>query len=191
MIVRGVCIASQFLLLLVLGFGCTSEPHGSARNDTGKTETPPHSPSGPPEPTLAQLRSATYQGLDLGRGPVTLEDGRWEGPPVAPGAASRPAVSLVRDYVLRGDLDGDGQAEAVVLLAASSGGTGELLYLAVVKRAASEIANVATAPLGDRVQLRAGRIESRRIVLDLVQAGAGDPMCCPGDLVTRTWEWSA
>jgi len=50
----------------------------------------------------------------------------------------------------------------VVLLAASGGGTGERLYLAVVKRNASQVASVATALLGDRVPLRAARIESRR-----------------------------
>jgi heat shock protein HslJ len=38
------------------------------------------------------------------------------------------------------------------------------------------------------VQVRDAKIDGRRIVVDLVQAGENDAACCPGDLVTRTWE---
>jgi heat shock protein HslJ len=49
--------------------------------------------------------------------------------------------------------------------------------------------NIATTPLGDRVALRDLRIENRRVVADVLQAGAGDAMCCPGELATRTWRF--
>jgi heat shock protein HslJ len=185
-------LATVFLVGFALGLGCRSQVRSVPDHETGQAPTAaPRITSGPTDLTLTQLENATYHGIEVAPGPVTLKEGRWEGEPVQPGAVSRPAVHFVRDYVLRGDLDGDGEAEAVVLLGASSGGTGELLYLAVVKQKEQEVANVATALLGDRVQVRAGRIGSGHIVLDLVQAGAGDAMCCPGDLVTRTWEWSA
>ena len=190
--VKRLFVASMFLLWIVDGFGCGSKQRSAKDRETRQAPTPaPHVVPGTTELTLTQLENATYHGIEVAPGPVTLKEGRWEGEPVQPGAASRPAVHFVRDYVLRGDVDGDGEAEAVVLLGASSGGTGELLYLAVVKQKEQGIANVATALLGDRVQVRAGRIGSGHIVLDLVQAGARDAMCCPGDLVTRTWEWSA
>ena len=35
-------------------------------------------------------------------------------------------MTFVRDFRLVGDLDGDGAAEAVVLLAANAGGSGEM-----------------------------------------------------------------
>jgi heat shock protein HslJ len=63
-----------------------------------------------------------------------------------------------------------------------------MTYLAVARRGPAGVEHVATAPVGDRVQLRDGRLDGRRIVLDLVQAGQEDAGCCPGDLVTRTWE---
>ena len=190
--VKRLFVASVFLLWFALGLGCRSQVRSVPDHETGQAPTAaPRIASGPTELTLTQLENATYHGIEVAPGPVTLKEGRWEGEPVQPGAASRPAVHFVRDYVLRGDVDGDGKAEAVVLLGASSGGTGELLYLAVLKQKEPDVANVATALLGDRVQVRAGRIGSGHIVLDLVQAGTRDAMCCPGDLVTRTWEWSA
>jgi heat shock protein HslJ len=139
-------------------------------------------------PTLKELQNATYKGVEEADGPFTLANGKWEGRPYEPGGASRPSVTFVRDIRLAGELDGDGREEAVVLLGGSAGGTGEMSYLAVVRRATSGLENLATAPVGDRVQLRDARIDGRRIVLDVVQAGEQDAMCCPGDLVTRTWE---
>jgi heat shock protein HslJ len=142
-------------------------------------------------PTLRELKNATYQGVKEAGAAFALANGRWEGNPYEPGGASRPGVTFVRDFRLEGDLDGDGAPEAVVLLAASAAGTGETSYLAIVGRSGGQVANIATAPVGDRVQLRDAKIDGRRIVLDLVQAGGNDAACCPGDLVTRTWELQA
>lgn len=138
-------------------------------------------------PSLDELAGATYRGLGEPPGPVTLVDGRWEGEPAVPGAASRPVVVLVKDFRLTGDLDGGGADEAVVGLSRSSGGSGTFDYLAVVGRRNGGLDNVATAPLGNRVQVRAARVEERRLVVDLVQAGARDAMCCPGELVRKTF----
>ena len=142
----------------------------------------------PAVPTLQELQNATYRGLEGIATPVSLENGRWEGEPFASGGASRPAVQFVRDFHLAGDLDGDAVAESVILLGESSGGTGEWIHLAVVARRPIELINVATTRLGDRVQVRAARVEAGHIVLDVVQAGQNDAMCCPGELATRTWE---
>jgi len=143
-----------------------------------------------PAPTLQELKNASYTGVEEAGAAFMLAGGKWEGQPFAPGAASRPSVTFVRDFRLAGDVDGDGAEEAVVLLAANAGGSGEMSYLAVVGRPGGNVANIATAPIGDRVQVREARIARRRIVLDVVQAGENDAACCPGDLVTRTWELS-
>jgi heat shock protein HslJ len=138
-------------------------------------------------PTLAELEDATYRGLEEPKGPVTLVNGRWEGSPYAPGGAARPTVTFGRDFRVTGDLDGDGAPEAVVLLAQGSGGSGAFDYLAVVKKTAAGLENVATAPLGDRVQVRSARIEGRKLLVSVVQAGEKDTACCPGELVDREW----
>jgi heat shock protein HslJ len=46
-----------------------------------------------------------------------------------------------------------------------------------------EVLSLATVPLGDRVQLRSANLLEGRVELDLVQAGAEDAACCPGQKV--------
>ncbi len=104
------------------------------------------------------------------------------------GGASRPMVELAGDLRVLGDLDGDGQPEAVAVLTASAGGSGVLSYLVVVTRDAGKLRNVATTLLGDRVQIRSIRIDDRKIVVSGVRAGAGDPACCGGEVVE--WHWT-
>lgn len=168
-----------FSLLLLAG--CPSGDRESASSAPSKSTQAPR---------WEELRGATFLGLEESAQPVTLGDGRWEGAPFGEGGASRPTIELAKRFRLTGDLDGDGAEEAVVLLSGGSGGSGRRSYLAVVGRRDDRLANLGTAMLGDRVQLREGRIEGRRILLDLVQAGPADAACCPGELVTRTFELS-
>jgi heat shock protein HslJ len=132
-----------------------------------------------------EFANARYQGIEGAS--VQLEDGRWEGELYAPGGASRPAVGLVEHFVLNGDLDGDGEIEAVVLLWQSSGGSGTFDHVAVMKKVDGDWLNVATAPLGDRVQVRGGAINDGAVRLDVVQQGEGDAACCPSQLASRNW----
>jgi heat shock protein HslJ len=138
-------------------------------------------------PTLKELKNASYSGIEGLKGSVKLVDGRWKGRPYKKGSASRPVVSFVGNLRVTGDLDGDGADEAVVLLNYAPGGTGQLLHLAVMARKKGKIENVATALIGDRVQIRDVRIESRRLFVGVVQAGPKDAMCCPGEVTTRGW----
>jgi len=131
-------------------------------------------------PSLDQLMNMKYAGIGA-KDTVTLVDGRYESTP-----AGR-SVTLARGFRITGDLDGDGRDEAVVLLAESRGGSGTFNYLAIVSGKSGAATNVATTPLGDRVQVRAARIEARRLVLEVVRAGPQDAMCCPGELATVAW----
>ena len=91
-------------------------------------------------PSVEELAVATYEGIT--EEPITLIDGRWEGEPYVEGGASRPSVGLIDHFVLNGDLNGDGRAEAAALLWSSSGGSGTRLYLAVVGTGVDVIANM-------------------------------------------------
>jgi heat shock protein HslJ len=142
----------------------------------------------PGAPALADLKNAAYHGIEGLAGPVTLKNGVWEGEPLVAGGAARPRLGYARDFRVTGDLDGDGAEEAVALLGFSAGGTGEAVYIAVVRRENGGTDCVATAPLGDRVKVRDARVADGRVFLDVLQAGASDAMCCPGDLVTRVWQ---
>lgn len=125
----------------------------------------------------AVLRNLEYGGiLDV---PVALRDGAWEGEPSVPGGASRPRVTLADTAPVLHDVDGDGSDEAAVLLAESSGGTGVFTYLAVVACRGDRAVNVGTARLGDRVMIRSLAGRNGAILVEMVVAGPGDPLCCP------------
>ena len=164
--------ASTVLLLALASCSPQREAGNAGRLETGDS---------------LDLENATYRGIEEADGPVSLADGRWEGAPFDSGAASRPAVRIVRAHAPQGDLDG-GEPESVALLAASAGGTGSQLYAAIMARRDGRWQNVATAPVGDRVEVRDARVVARQLVLDVVQAGPEDALCCPGELATRTWE---
>ncbi len=136
-------------------------------------------------PTVAELANATYAGVF--DEPVTLKDGRWEGSPFVEGGASRPSAGLVEDFVLTGDVDGDGRDDAVVLLWESSGGSGTRTYLAAMGRTGGAVVNLATALVGDRVQVKTGFITDGLITLDLIQAGPGEAACCPTQKALAGW----
>jgi len=163
---------------------------GACRPSGENLGSPPGSatPAGADSITREAMENATYVGIEPAGGEVTLAAGIWEGRPYEEGGATRPVVRLLGDFEVRGDLDGDGTDEAVVLLGSSGGGSGEFVYLAVVEGRGGLAKNFDTAPIGDRVQVRGARIAAGRIALDLVQAGPSDASCCPGDLVTRSWE---
>ena len=107
-------------------------------------------------PTLDELGNASYAGIY--DEPVQLVDGRYEGEPFVEGGASRPTAGVAPELRLVGDLDGNGVDEAVVLLWTNSGGSGTFNYVAVAGRRGDDVVNLGTAPLGDRVQVRAARV---------------------------------
>ena len=171
---------------LLAFFAVSSGCHQSGQPD--ETPVQPAAPRAaqPPGPplTLADLKNAAYTGFGEGKNAVTLVSGVWETPA---NAVSRSRITFAGDWMLHGDIDGDGSPESVVMLAENTGGSGEMIYLAAVKRKDDVTSNVVTS-VGDRVQLVDGKIEDRKLKLTLVQAGPDDAMCCPGELVQKSWE---
>lgn len=142
--------------------------------------------AGATAPTLEELANATVS--DVFDAPLTLEDGRWQGKPYAPDAASRPTAELDPSFRLSGDLNGDGLDEAVALLRSSGGGTGSFTHLVVFGRESGRPVQLAGVGLGDRIMLRAGHIDRARIVVDTIESGPEDPACCPGQSLRRSFE---
>ena len=138
--------------------------------------------------TAHQLANATYSGIT--NEPVALTDGRWEGEPYANGGASRPTAGLVDHFVLTGDLDNDGADEIAALLWESSGGSGTRLFLAIMGIRDGEFTNLATTPIGDRVQVQSGGIEDGLINLNVIRAGPEDGACCPTQKALVSWALS-
>lgn len=118
---------------------------------------------------------------------MTLRDGAYEGKPYVEGGAGHPAVRLIEPMTASGELDGAPGDEVVALFAQTSGGSGEQIYLAVFQLRDAELVNVATADVGDRVKLRRLSVEGGTAVLDVVQTGPGEAMCCGTQLARKTY----
>ena len=130
--------------------------------------------------------NASYHGIQDGS--VSLTDGLWEGEPYAEGGSSRPRAGLVPDFLVLGDIDGDGRQEAIVGLWWSSGGSGTFQYIALLERTDTGVENTFTAPVGDRVRIEGGAIENGALLLDVIEHGPDEPACCPTQAVTRRYD---
>lgn len=142
-----------------------------------------------PPPTFEALSNMTYTGIYDDA--ITLKDGHWAGEPYASGGASRPRVRIVKDFMLTGDLNGDGSNEVAAILTASTGGTGNRSYVVAVGRHDNGNVHLGTALIGDRVQLQNGRITDGKIILEVIQQGAGEAACCPSQKARRFWTLNA
>ncbi|MDH4070485.1 MAG: META domain-containing protein [Ignavibacteria bacterium] len=141
-----------------------------------------------PPLTQDELKNAEYSGLSFGSRTVRLTDGVWEGDPYVAGGSSRDRVVLVDGFTTRADFDTSGSEEAVVFLTQNSGGSGDFVYMSVVERKNGKPYNRGTVMVGDRVQIRDIRIDGWSIYLDLVEIGPDDAGCCPGQLITKSWD---
>ncbi len=126
----------------------------------------------PAAPTLAELRNATYRHLNLPGGTVTLTDGQYTD------AATGVTVRMTDFYAI-GDLTGDGVADAVVVLATETGGSGTFVSMVSVVRAETDLQPAGVVLLGDRVRIDELSIANRVISVAYLRQGPNDPMCCP------------
>ncbi len=149
-----------------------------AATPTPAAPRPPLDPGPWDDATLGNL-TYTFDGK-----PIALENGEYQ---EKPDAASATFVTNIRLGPQRafGDLDGDGERDAAVILSDAPGGTGVFVYLAAVAARDGMPVNVAMASLGDRVAVDAVSIADGRVVLDVTTHEPQDPMCCPS--LAATW----
>jgi len=159
---------------------------GCGGKDPSASGPPAAAPAGPPPtPTLEQLRGATVSGVL--EQPVTLAAGRYAGAPYAEGGASRPEVLLWEPSVHFGDLDGAAGSEAVALLSATTGGSGETVHVAAFGVRDGALVNLGTAPVGDRTRVQSVWLQQGKVVMDVVEVGPNDAACCPTQVARKTF----
>lgn len=88
-----------------------------------------------------------------------------------------------------GDLDGDGEDEAVVISVCNTGGTGNFTEAYVFKMSGGEAKRVVTLEGGDRAYggLREIMIEDGKMIVEASDPGEMGGACCPEAVVTRTY----
>lgn len=132
--------------------------------------------------TEAALQNAVYQ---IDGQQVKLSDGRFDDTADAVGF-SRPIYRLT-DWRASANLNGDASEDQVLVLTKQEGGSGTLLYLAVVLNYAGQPFYSAVQLLGDRVTVEALEIVHGQIVVTLLTQGPADAMCCPSQRERHTY----
>lgn len=115
---------------------------------------------------------------------VTLKHGQYEGPPFVLDGHARPELRLWPELMRSADLDGEGGDEKIGLVSETSGGSGERVYLIAATSDADESHAWPAVLLGDRVKVRTMQVRSGEIVLEIIEAGPEEALCC-GTQLTR------
>jgi heat shock protein HslJ len=135
-----------------------------------------------PEPTIVPtaanpatsltktLGNLSYTGLFPDKA-ITLKDGvgTYEG---------GGAVRLLDQLIAQGDVNGDGKADAVVLLDDEASGSGHFIWVAVVLDALGKPTPTEAIMLGDRIGVKSLKMDGAQVVADIVGQGTGDVACC-------------
>ena len=172
-----------FAIASLLAFGCGRAATDSAAGvASSAAQPPPH-----PATTRDAVANATIGGVF--DAPVTLKDGKYEGRPYVAGGAAYPRLLLLADRVLFADLDGSPAKEAVSLLAESSGGSGERIYLSVIGLRDGQARSLGTVLVGDRTRIRDVAVDGRTIVLDVIEIGPNEAACCPTQQARKTYSF--
>ncbi|HXV42192.1 MAG TPA: META domain-containing protein [Anaerolineae bacterium] len=132
-----------------------------------------------------ELANATYKSQYTISPTITLQNGQYS-EPAAPGSATETTIKMTRNLAY-GDMNG--QPSAAVILVTNPGGSGTFYDLHLMFAPQGVAVNPATAFLGDRVQINDLKIENSLIVVDMVQAGPNDPLCCPSQHVIKSFSW--
>ena len=131
----------------------------------------------PPALTLDALKNAEYSSDLAAAKKAKLTNGVYE-EQLGDGSSFKLNIRLV-DPFATGDLNGDGAADAAVILAANTGGSGVFINLAAVVNNGGKPSPAAYADLGDRTRINSITIANGVIVMDVVTHALSDPMCCP------------
>jgi hypothetical protein len=130
-----------------------------------------------PPLSMEALKNLTYK---IDDDTITLQDGKREFIPETKQATNdKTIVVFLTDHAF-GDLDGDGNSDAIAVLQATDGGSGIYYYLAVVlndKGTAKQYGKVHV--LGDRLQFRSVSIHDDKVTVELMMHGPNDALCCP------------
>ena len=140
----------------------------------------------PPPLTLDALKNAEYNSDLPAAKKAKLTNGVYE-EELAPASASKLNIRLLDQYAI-GDLNGDGAADAAVVLAANAGGSGVFTTLAAVVNDGGKPRHAASADLGDRTVVKSISIVNGVIVMELVTHAPSDPMCCPTQNETQKFK---
>ncbi|MBI5839681.1 MAG: hypothetical protein HZB19_06230 [Chloroflexi bacterium] len=142
-------------------------------------------PSSPPL-TVDSIRNAQYRVISLDAHPIVqLTDGNFQQgtDPVAPDYM----VVTATDFIVLGDVNGDGLDEAAAIFVESFGGTGNFAVLAFFRNENGAPAFITSTLIDDRPMINGLGFEGHEIFVDAIVHGFEDAGCCPTLPSTRRY----
>jgi hypothetical protein len=126
---------------------------------------------------LSDLQNFTYtfaENSNVDGGKVPLSSGKWTDPDGDGTFTLHPVHAL-------GDLDGDGNGDAVAILVETTGGTGSFYYMFAILSRDGKPAQLGEPEwLGDRSVIQRLSIDRKGIItVRYLTQGERDPACCP------------
>jgi hypothetical protein len=94
----------------------------------------------------------------------------------------------ITDFIARGDLNGDGENEAVAIVTEYYGNSGTFYFLVVYQYLNDEPVFVTSIYIDDQPLFNELAIEDGEIFVDVATHDANDPTCCPS-IKTRRHYW--
>lgn len=137
--------------------------------------------------SYASIAGGTYNVLGLGS--VTLTNGEYTNTAFDPAGTGSPIYDTRMEAVTFGDMNADGQEDAVIELRTNTGGTGRFVELALVLNAEGQPQYTTSVAIGDRTVVRALSIADAILVADLITHAESDPLCCPTLEVTLKFKF--
>lgn len=134
------------------------------------------------------LRNGTYPSEFVAGGQVTLQDGTFEGQETLGDSSTSSDVTIsMLGEPTYGDITGDHQTDAaIVLVSRRAGSRDSLYYLIAVENDGGRPKADGIMYLGDRIIVHNVDIDKEnRIVVAVTEAGPGEDPCCPTQRITR------
>jgi hypothetical protein len=188
---RSIFLVMGMLFLAACSGSQSPLTHQDAPNPATVTSTVPTPKPRTPTPdipgiSVEQVRNSEYQlGLLDQIRTVQLTDGRYqEG---TQGSEDYLSVS-VTDFFARGDLNGDGENEAIAIVTENYGGSGTFVFLAAYQYLNDEPVFVTSIFIDDQPLFNELAIEDGAIFVDVAMHDTDDPTCCPS-IETKRRYW--
>jgi hypothetical protein len=124
----------------------------------------------------SDLANLSYPSTRVDSGQYDLADGAYE--------EGDMHVSMT-GFVAQGDLNGDGQDDAAVVLSSNPSGSADFYDLHVVISETGVLSALAPVEIGDRIEMEDLRIDNGEIIVNATIKGPNDADCCPTQLVEQ------
>ncbi len=162
--------AAAFLASAALAYGCGRGGESAPATSIAPTQAGAGAGAG----AAASPESASYR---IGDHVIALKDGKHD-EPAAPGSTAR-STTTVWGKPVGADLDGDGDQDAVVIIASEPGGSGTFYYVAVAELDGGAYTGSAGVLLGDRIAPQRVTIADGVVTVDYAERRPGEPMSAP------------